>query len=207
MTVFFQDAEQLKYLVQTALPELIRSYGSGVRHELMLWSAGCFSGEELYTLAMVLSEFATRYPGLGFRFMILATDVAGNVLETAKRAIYHEDSVQLVPATMQKKYLLRSKDRDKRLVRVNADIRSQVKFRQIQSLEGELTFREPIDIIYCSNLAGQSGNAMWSKLLARFYRYLSPGGYIFVRDPHQPLPDVKVPLRLVAPTVYKKFEA
>lgn len=207
MTVFFQDAEQLQYLVKTVLPELIRSYGSGVRQKLMLWSAACFSGEEPYTLAMVLSEFAAHYPGLGFRFLILATDVAGNVLETAKRAIYHEDSVQLVPASMQKKYLLRSKDRDKRLVRVNADIRAQVRFRKIHSLEGAQTFREPIDIIYCSNLAGQIGSAMWSRLLARFYRYLSPGGYIFVRDPQQPLPDIQVPLRLVAPTVYKKFEA
>ena len=114
--------------------------------------------------------------------------------------------MQLVPETVQKKYLLRSKDRDKRLVRVNADIRGQVKFRKIQSLEGELTFREPIDIIYCSNLAGQFGSAMWSRLLSRFYRYLGPGGYIFVRDHHQPLPEVQVPLRLVAPTVYKKFE-
>jgi chemotaxis protein methyltransferase CheR len=206
MMVFFQDAEQLQYLVQTALPELIRAYGSGIRQKLMVWSAGCFSGEEPYTLAMVLSEFASRYPGLDFRFLILATDAAGNALETARRAIYHQDSVHLVPVSVQRKYMLRSKDRDKKLVRVNSQIRDLVKFRRIRSLEGELTFREPIDIIFCSNLADQVGSAMWARLLARLYRHLSPGGYIFVRDP-QPLPDVQVPLRLVAPTVYKKIDA
>ncbi len=206
MTVFFEDTEQLQYLVQTALPELIRSYGAGVRRKLMVWSAGCFSGEEPYTLAMVLSEFADRYPGLGFRFLILASDAPGDVLETARQAIYHEDSVQLVPARVQRKYLLRSKDRSKRLVRVNAEIRERVKFRKVHSLEGELAFREPIDVIFCSNLARQTGKVMWSRVLARFYRHLSPGGYIFVRDP-KPLIDAQIPLRLVAPAVYRKDDA
>jgi chemotaxis protein methyltransferase CheR len=206
MMVFFQQSEQLQYLVQKALPEMVRTHGSGIRKKLMVWSAGCFSGEEPYTLSIVLSEFAARYPGLGFRFLILATDMAANVLDTARQAIYHEDSIQLVPVALQRKYLLQSKDRNKKLVRVNAQTRETVKFRRIQSLDGQLSFREPIDIIFCSSLADQVGKVLWSRLLARFYQHLSPGGYLFLRDP-QPQIDVQIPLQLVAPMVYRKSKA
>jgi chemotaxis protein methyltransferase CheR len=206
MIVFFQQSEHLQYLVQKALPEMVRTRGTGIRQKLMVWSAGCFSGEEPYTLSIVLSEFAARYPGLGFRFLILATDMAANVLDTARQAIYHENSVHLVPVALQRKYLLQSKDRNKKLVRVTAQIREAVKFRRIHSLECQLSFREPIDVIFCSNLADQVGKVMWSRVLARFCQHLSPGGYLFLRDP-QPQIDVQIPLRLVAPMVYRKSEA
>ncbi len=205
MMIFFQQTEQLQYLVQQALPEMIRTHGTGVQSKLMVWSAGCYSGEEPYTLSIVLSEFAARYPGLGFHFIILATDVSANVLGTAKKAIYHEDSVQLVPAALQRKYLLRSKDHGKKLVRVNSQVREMVKFRKIHSIEGQLSFREPIDIIFCSNLSDQVGKMMWARLVSRFCRHLKPGGYLFLRDPQSQIED-QAPLQLVAPTVYKKIE-
>ncbi|HBD09435.1 MAG TPA: chemotaxis protein CheR [Syntrophobacteraceae bacterium] len=205
MMVFFQQTEQLQYLVQQALPEMIRIRGSGIRHKLMVWSAGCFSGEEPYSLGIVLSEFAARYPGLGFHFLILATDASPNVLTTARKAIYHEDSVQLVPSGLRRKYLLRSKDQSQKLIRVNSQIRDVVRFRRVRSLDGELSFREPIDIIFCSSLNSQVGKDTWSRLTASFCRYLMPGGYLFLRDPH-PQIEAQVPLQLVAPTIYKRIE-
>jgi chemotaxis protein methyltransferase CheR len=205
MTVFFEDSEHLEFLVQKALPDLIKSHGSGVKHQLMVWSAGCLSGEEPYTLAMVLSEFAERFPGLGFEFLILATDASVRGLEIARRAIYSEDHTERVPVAMQAKYLLRSKDRSKRLVRINGPLRERVKFRRLNSMEGPLAFREPMDIIFCSNTANQVGQPMWSNLLRRFHQRLSPGGYLFIRN-SQGLGEVNVPLKLVAPTVYKKIK-
>jgi chemotaxis protein methyltransferase CheR len=75
----------------------------------------------------------------------------------------------------------------------------------VSSLEGDLAFREPIDIIFCSNLAHQVGALRRSRALAGFYRHLGPGGYLFVNGPTL-LAHVPTPLRLVAPTVYKKCE-
>ena len=204
MMVFFQQTEQLQYLVQQALPEMIRTHGTGVRTKLMVWSAGCHSGEEPYTLGIVLSEFAARYPGLDFRFLILATDVSASILGTAKKAIYHQDSVHLMPVALQRKYLLRSKDQSKKLVRINSQVRETIRFRKVRSIETQLSFREPIDIIFCSNLSDQVGKTMWARLVSRFCRHLSPGGYLFLRDPQAGIED-QVPLQLVAPTVYKKI--
>jgi chemotaxis protein methyltransferase CheR len=204
MTVFFEDSEHLEFLVQKALPDLIKSHGCGVRQQLMVWSAGCSSGEEAYTLAMVLSEFAERFPGLGFEFLILATDASVSGLEIARRAVYSEHNAERVPVAMQRKYLLRSKDRDKRLVRISGPLRELVKFRCLNAMKGPLAFREPMDIIFCSNAVKQVGQALWTNLLGRLSQRLSPGGYLFIRN-SQALVEVNLPLKLVAPTVYKKI--
>jgi chemotaxis protein methyltransferase CheR len=206
MTVFFEDSEHLEFLVQKALPDLIKSHGCGVKRQLMVWSAGCLSGEEPYTLAMVLTEFAERFPGFGFEFLILATDASVSGLETARRAIYSENHTERVPVAMQRKYLLRSKDRSKRLVRISGPLREVVKFRRLNSMEGPLAFREPMDVIFCNNAVKQVGQPMWTNLLRRYWQRLSPGGYLFIRN-SQALVEVNVPLKLVAPTVYKKITA
>jgi chemotaxis protein methyltransferase CheR len=206
MTIFFEDSEHLEFLVHKALPDLIKAHGCGVKQQLMVWSAGCLSGEEPYTLAMVLSEFAERFPGLGFKFLVLATDASVSGLEIARRAIYSENNTGRVPVAMQRKYLLRSKDRSKRLVRISGPLRELVKFRRLNSMEGAFAFREPMDVIFCNNAVKQVGQSMWTNLLRRYCQRLGPGGYLFVRN-SQALMEVDVPLKLVAPSVYKKLTA
>ena len=72
--IFFREPHCFDFLVQVALPELVVNRKPGTQEKFMVWSAGCSSGEEPYTLAMVLSAFAGRYPG--FHFSILATDIS-----------------------------------------------------------------------------------------------------------------------------------
>lgn len=201
---FFMDAEHLEYLVQRALPELIRSFGFGLGRPLMVWSAGCHAGEEAYTLAMVLSEFAERYPGLNFQFTVLATERSGDLLRVARSGTYGEETISAVPVPMRQKYLLKSRDRSKRLVRVVPNLKELVKFRKVHSDEADTSFREPMDIIFCRNCLTWETRDRHRVLLDHFHRHLVSGGYLFVGDSSR-IESMNVPLVPVAPTIYRKL--
>jgi chemotaxis protein methyltransferase CheR len=201
---FFFDTTQLEYLVQSALPELVKSYGYGVRRRLVLWCMQCSNGEEPYTLAMVLKEFSARYPGLEFDFLILATDAAPGILRTAERAIYLEESVSSVPMTLRKKYLLRSKDRERGLVKIAPELKESVKFRNIDFMTEDLKFREPIDIIFCRDFFSNVDRVLRASLLRQFCRHLSPGGYLFL-DRSESLTELSVSLTPAASGIYRKL--
>lgn len=200
-TEFFREPSGIDYVANIALEELVETYGSGIRKKLMLWSAGCSSGEEPYTLAMVLNEFAERSPG--FQFTIIATDISTKVLEIAKRAVYECHKIDPIPMRLKKKYLMRSKDKNKRTVRIVPGLRSLVKFRRLNFMEGDFGMREPMDIIFCRNVLIYFDRATQEKLLNRLCYHLTPGGYI-VLGGAESLNGLDVPLIQMEPTVYRK---
>jgi chemotaxis protein methyltransferase CheR len=202
-TDFYREPRHFDYLVKDALPELMAKHGAGIRRDLMIWSAGCSTGEEPYTLAMVMNEFAERCPGFRFRFMILATDISTRVLEKAKKAVYEHDRIAPVPPEQKKKYLLKSRDRHKGLVRIAPELRKSVKFRRLNFLEGSFGMRESMDIIFCRNVIIYFDRPTQETLLNRFHDHLSPGGYVFLGH-SETLHGLNVPLVQVAPTVYRK---
>ncbi|MBF0342815.1 MAG: protein-glutamate O-methyltransferase [Nitrospirae bacterium] len=198
-TDFFREPQHFEYLVNKALPELIRTHNVGTRRKLMLWSAGCSTGEEPYTLAMVLSEFQEKS---GLDFMIIATDISTKVLDKAKAAIYEEERVIPVPNNMKKKYLLRSKDKSKALVRIIPELRELIKFRRLNFMDSDFGFREPMDIIFCRNVVIYFDKKTQETLLNAFSRYLVKGGYLFMGH-SETLNGLNVPFVQVAPTIYR----
>ncbi|MGD0282051.1 MAG: CheR family methyltransferase [Dissulfurispiraceae bacterium] len=203
-TDFFREPQHFDYLVQEVLPEMVKSQGSGINSRFMVWSAGCSTGEEPYTMAMVLHEFADKYPGLGFQYMILATDVSSRVLEVAERGIYPEERMSPVPMPLKKKYLLRGKGGKKGLVRIVPELRSLVKFRRLNFMEGDFGMREPLNIIFCRNVFIYFDKPTQEKLLNRFCRHIVPGGYIFI-GMSETLSGMDLPLTRVNPSIYKKI--
>lgn len=200
-TDFFREPKHFDYLVQTALPELINTRGTGMREKACIWSAGCSTGEEPYTLAMVLSDFAEKFPG--FRFTILATDLSTRVLETAKLAVYDHEKVAPIPMDMRKKYLLRSKDRRSGKVRVIPELRSVVRFGRLNFMENDFGLRETLDIIFCRNVIIYFERSVQEKVLNRLCRYLNPGGFMFMGH-SETLNGLNVPLIPMATTIYRK---
>ncbi|NMC50027.1 MAG: methyltransferase domain-containing protein, partial [Desulfovibrio sp.] len=197
-TEFFREPKHFDILRDRVLPGWIKVHA----HEpkLRLWSAGCSSGEEPYTLAMVLSEFAENHPG--FRFSILATDISIQVLEKARRAIYPEERVYQMSMELKRKYLLRSKDRQKKLVRIVAGLRNVVTFSRLNFME-EFRFDNPMDIIFCRNVMIYFDRATQERLLNKFCRHLRPDGHLFIGH-SESLTGMELPLRQVAPTVYRR---
>ncbi|HEX8949187.1 MAG TPA: protein-glutamate O-methyltransferase [Dissulfurispiraceae bacterium] len=200
-TDFFREPVHFEYLTRTALPELIKKSGAGISKNFVIWSAGCSSGEEPYSLAIALSEFAGRYPG--FRFTVLATDISTRMLEKAKTGIYEEERADPVPMQLKCKYFLRSKDRSKGLVRIVPELREMVKFRRLNFMDDDFGFREKLDIIFCRNVIIYFDRPTQEALINRFCRYLIPGGYIFMGH-SETLHGLDVPLVQAAPTIYRR---
>jgi len=109
--------------------------GRNAGRQFLIWSAGCSTGEEPYTLAMVLSEYAAAHAG--FRFRILATDICTTVLEKAERGVYSAEAIAPVPAAFKKKYLLRSRDAATGRVRVVPELRQLVEFRRVNFMDAQ----------------------------------------------------------------------
>ncbi|WP_130472192.1 CheR family methyltransferase [Candidatus Magnetaquicoccus inordinatus] len=199
---FFHQADHFEYLVQTALPELIKVTGAGISRDFMIWSAGCATGEEAYTLAMVLQEFADHYPGIPFRAKVLATDISERVLATANDAIYNIEKVAPISMEMKRKYLLKSRDPNRQLVRVIPELREMVKFRRLNILDHDFGLRERMDIIFCRNRISHFNRPTQQKLVSNFCRNLSPGGYLFLGHTEE-LNHLQLPVVQAAPSIYR----
>jgi chemotaxis protein methyltransferase CheR len=202
-TDFFREAQHFDYLVNHALPDLILKYGTGIRRELAVWSAGCSSGEEPYTLSMVFSEFGKHYPGIRFDYFILATDLSTRVLKKASQAIYRMDQVRDVPMIYKKQYLLRSKKKNEALVRIVPELRERVRFRRLNFMDNDFQMREPMDLIFFRNVMIYFDRATQKRLIDKFYQLLVPGGFLFLGH-SESISGYATPFQQVAPSVYRR---
>jgi len=200
-TDFFREPGHFDFMVKTALPNILDGRGGSSRDPLRIWSAGCSTGEEPYTMAMVLSEFAIGRPG--FRAAITATDICTQVLQTARTGIYPEERTDPIPLNLKKKYLLRSREKSKSLVRICPQLRSLVTFRRINFMDDDLGIAEKMDIIFCRNVVIYFDKPTQQTLMRKFHKQLKPGGYLFIGH-SETLSGLDVDFKAVASTVYRK---
>ena len=199
-TDFFREPKHFDYLTTTALPRMITA---AENQPLLLWSAGCSSGEEPYTLAMVLSEYAETHPG--FRFRILATDISTQVLAKAQTAIYGVDAVEPVPPLLRRKYLLRSRERGSDRVRIVPELRRLVEFRRLNFMDADYGLSEKADGIFCRNVIIYFDRPTQEKILRKLTHQLRPGGYLFVGH-SETLHDMNLPVEPLGPALYRKLD-
>lgn len=199
-TDFFRESDHFDFLLHELLPAHL-SDGWGTRRPLKAWSAACSTGEEPYTMAMVLSEFMREHSDFSFR--ILATDISTNALERGRSAVYPEERIGPVPQEYRKRYLLRSKDRSANLVRVKPQLRDLVTFHRLNLMHQEYGIRDRFEVIFCRNVIIYFERPTQYRLLRHLYEYLVPGGYIFLGH-SETLTGMDLPLRTVAPTIYRK---
>lgn len=202
-TDFFREPDHFDYLVQQVLPELISENRAGFSHTLSVWSAGCSSGEEPFTLAMVLQDYSERLHSNSLDYHVLATDVSLGILKKAERAIYDHEQIQPVPYSFRKKYCMRGKNNRKDLVRIVPEVRRVVLFKRLNFLDNNFGIPDPMDIIFCRNVIIYFDQATQEQVLRKICEYLRPGGYLFMGH-SETLNQITVPLVQVAPTIYKK---
>jgi chemotaxis protein methyltransferase CheR len=197
-TDFFREPEHFTYLVGQVLPQWQAQFGN--RRPFAIWSAGCSTGEEPYTMAMVLAEYAER--NAGFAYSILATDISTRVLEKAHKAIYEEERVGPVPASLKRKYLLRSKDHSQGLVRIVPELRNRIHFRRLNFMDTDFGMREELDVVFCRNVVIYFDRRTQEQLVNKFCRQMRRGAYLFMGH-SETLNGLDVPLVQVCPTVYR----
>jgi len=200
-TDFFREPGHFDYLVKTALPAIMATRSDCVKEPIRIWSAGCSSGEEPYTLAMVLSELAESRRD--FRFSILASDISTRILEHAIKAVYPDDRIEPIPDKFKKKYLLRSQDRTSSLVRICPEIRSLVTFKRINFMEDDFGLRQKMDIIFCRNVVIYFDKLTQQTLMGKFHRQLQNNGFLFLGH-SESLNGLEVAFQAVASTIYRK---
>jgi chemotaxis protein methyltransferase CheR len=200
-TDFFREPAHFDYLTEKALPTLMAGNRNG--RDLLIWSAGCSTGEEPYTLAIVLSEYAAVHPG--FRFKVLATDVSNTVLEKAHLGVFSADVVRPVAAELRKKYFLRSRDPDSNRMRVVPELRKLVEFRRLNFKEADFGMAEKADAIFCRNVLIYFDRPTQEQILQKLARHLVADGYMFVGHA-EALHDMDLPLEPIAPATYRKVD-
>lgn len=196
-TDFYREPAHFDFLRTNLLPKLYEN-----RKSLKIWSAGCSSGPEVYTLAIEFSEFANTHQG--FDFSILGTDISTLMLKKAFAAIYPEEMVEIIPLELKKKYLLKSKDRTKKLVRVSENLRRKVKFQRLNFMDEQYGISEQFDIIFCRNVLIYFDRETQEKVINKLCNHLKMDGYFFLGH-SESITNINVPLKQVKPTVYNRI--
>jgi len=181
-TAFFREAHHFDYLTDTLIPELLQRNRD--RRRLRIWSAGCSSGEEPYTLAMVLRESIPDLHNWDVR--ILATDIDSSVLARAVEGIYHWRNVKGIPDLRLKRWFQRGKGRHQGQVRVKPELRQMICFRKMNLLEG-WPMKGPLDLIFCRNVLIYFDQATQARLFERFSGILRPEGHLFIGHSESPM--------------------
>jgi len=199
-TDFFREPQHFDYLVQTALPNLDPTDGK-CPWQFKLWCAGCSSGEEPYTLAMVLSEFAARRSGFNFSF--LATDISTKVLEHAQAGIYEEERIEPIAAALRTKYILRSKDRTRTQVRIVPELRRKLTFHRLNFMDAHYGVKDMFDVIFFRNVMIYFDKPTQEAVINKLCRNLVPGGYLFVGH-SESLAGLNLPVTGIGSAIYRK---
>jgi chemotaxis protein methyltransferase CheR len=199
-TDFFREPEHFDYLVKTALPKL-RAGIDPRMFRLNVWSAACSSGQEVYTLAMVLSEYGAHNGGPDFD--ILGTDISTKVLEQARQAVYAEALLEPVPFNLRNKYMLSSKDRTCPMVRIKPVLRAKARFRQLNFMNESYGISDMFDIAFCRNVLIYFDRETQEAVIRKICRNIKPGGYLFVGH-SESLSGMDLPVRQVTSAVFRK---
>jgi chemotaxis protein methyltransferase CheR len=175
-TYFFRAEQQFESLEKIIIPELIKNKAGTPNPTIRIWSAACSTGEEPYTIAMiVLEKIKPLYPNV--QFQILGSDISNQVLEVARNGIYKEYSVRNMPELYLKKYFI-SKDG---LFYLKDDVKRLVRFSNINLFDAtQVRMVSNCDVIFCANVLIYFDIPAKQKVVSYLYDALNVGGYLFV---------------------------
>jgi len=200
-TSFFREPWHFTYLANTALPELVRMTGAGSARKIKLWSAACSTGEEPYTLAMVMAECANTVRM--FDWGILATDIASTVLETAELGVYRQDQIEPIPMRLRMKYLLKSRVAGSKSVRMTPEMRDRINFRRLNLLTEVGRLSDRMDVIFCRNVIIYFDVDTQERIVRSLYDRLVPGGYLFMGH-SESLMHIPLEMTYESASIYRK---
>lgn len=199
LTAFFREQHHFEHLQQVVLPQLLRERQNERR--IRIWSAGCSTGEEPYSLAIAVREVIPEQAGWDVK--ILATDLDSNVVATAQHGVYKEERIQDVSRTRAERWFLRGSGNNRGFVRVKPELQQLISFRQLNLL-GAWPLRGPIDIIFCRNVVIYFDKDTQRKLFDRYADILDTSGHLFIGH-SESLFKVSDRFRLLGNTIYRRI--
>lgn len=193
---FMREWEHFRYFKERVLPELAPTLRDG---DLRTWSAGCSTGQEPYTLAMILSDFM-KDRSLSWDAKVLATDISEKALGGAIKGEYPEDSLKNMPPAWRLSYFNKTAEG---MWGVNDRLKKEVVFRRFNLIEEEFPFKKKFHVIFCRNVMIYFNEETKRKLISRFYDATAKGGYLFIGQ-SESLDRNETAFQFVMPSIYKK---
>ncbi|MGG0822655.1 protein-glutamate O-methyltransferase CheR [Paenibacillus turicensis] len=195
-TYFMREVEHFHFLRDQVVPMLARSIKD---RDLRIWSAGCSTGEEPYTLAMILMDyFAGQHHGWDTK--VLATDISSRVLQVAQQGQYQSEQLGKLPQHWKDNYFVKM-DEDHYVV--DKKLRAEVIFRKLNLMDDGFPFKRKFHIIFCRNVMIYFDHRTRQNLIQKFTNLLEPGGYLFIGF-SETLDKRETSLKYIMPAVYRK---
>lgn len=196
-TFFMRESDHFDYFKNTVLPYLKNTVNS---RDLRIWSAGCSSGEESYTLAMIIDEFF-GVEKARWDTKVLATDISSKVLETAEKGIYDDERIATLQSNWKLNYFKRIDSKNSVLI---DKIRDEVIFRKLNLMDEEFPFKRKFHVIFCRNVMIYFDTQTKRKLVEKFYNLMEHGGYLFIGH-SESINREETRYKYISPAVYRKI--
>ncbi|HAO21844.1 MAG TPA: hypothetical protein DCQ37_16095 [Desulfobacteraceae bacterium] len=193
-TSFFRESEHFQFFSEAVLPEIKK------QHKMRFWIAACSSGEEAFTLALVLREALSDADLRDVK--ILATDISLRMLEKARKAVYNKEMIRDMSVQMVQKYFVRLGHEDSSDYQLKNTIRDMVKIARLNLMD-TWPMKGLFQVIFCRNVMIYFDRNTQQNLVNRFWDFLEPGGYLFVGH-SEGLSAISHRFRYVRPAVYRK---
>ncbi len=175
LTAFFRENHHFEYLRDKLIPELLRQKQQS--RKIRIWSAGCSTGEEPYSLAMTLRE---AIPGIdNWDVKILATDLDANVVQHGQDGVYTRERISGLDESRQRRWFQLGKGENEGLVKVKPELQQLIHFKRLNLLH-DWPMKGPFDVIFCRNVVIYFDKQTQSELFERYANILTPGGHLFI---------------------------
>lgn len=198
-TDFFRESEHFDTLSESILYEIIDN--PGFREPMNIWSAGCSSGEEVYTIAIVLEEFQEK--SRTFNYRIYGTDISNRIIRQASDAIYPEAKIDEIPVEIKRKYFLKSKDQNPPRVRIKPQLRNKTVFNRQNLMNDKYNIPNNLDIIFCRNVLIYFSRPTQEIVLKKLISKLRSGGYLFLGH-SESITGMDLSVLRIKPTIFRK---
>ena len=198
-TYFWREYDHFELFEKQILPEIINAHKNAGSKSLRLWCAGSSTGEEPYTLVMLMKEvLGNDYKN--WDAGILATDISERALKIAKNGIYSKDRLDNLPKRL-KKYFKKVNDEE---FEISEDVKKEIVYRRFNLMNKKFPFKKPFDIIFCRNVMIYFDLKTRTELANKFYQFTYSGGYLFIGH-SETLGRNMVDYKFIKPAVYKKL--
>ena len=202
VTFFFREDHHFDYLATTVLPGVFKKYMHHTKPRLRIWSAGCSSGEEPYSIAMVLKKLVLFSGDLDIK--ILATDLDSDILDKARTGIYTRDQVGKAALRNNRHWFRKDPGKNERLVHIGPEIKELVFFKQLNLAAPGWPMQGPFDVIFCRNVMIYFSKETRQSLCDRFADFLTDDGYLFIGH-SESLVSCTDRFKSVGKTIYRKI--
>lgn len=200
LTSFFREPKHFEFLSNQVIPGFVGANRGSSSQGLNVWSAGCSSGEEPYTLSICMREYMTA--NRIFDYKILATDISTRVLGTAAAGVYTHNQVSSLSPQLLKRYFQKGQGKWHSHVRVKPDIRKAIEFKRFNLMD-PFPKKEFYHVIFCRNVMIYFDKKVQESVVNKFYDALVEGGYLFIGH-SESLMGTQHRFQYIQPTIYRK---